>query len=60
MLRNMGIAIIYASHHIDEIEILCNRIVVLKEGRVVTISEVSEIRSRMNEPTLTEALLHLF
>lgn len=60
MLRNMNKKIIYASHHVDEIEILCDRIVVLKEGRVVTVSKVSELRTRMNDGTLTEALLHLF
>lgn len=34
-LRDAGVAIIYISHHLEEIEGLCDRVAVLKDGRLV-------------------------
>lgn len=35
-LRDKGVAIIYISHHLDELQVLTDRITVLKDGKTVT------------------------
>lgn len=42
-LRNEGVAIIYVSHRINEIKRLCDRIAILRDGRLVAIQPSSEL-----------------
>jgi len=43
MLREQGIAIVYVSHRMDEIYRVCERVVVLRDGRVVHVGALSEL-----------------
>jgi galactofuranose transport system ATP-binding protein len=43
MLRRQGIAIVYVSHRMDEIYRVCERVTVLRDGRVVHQGELSEL-----------------
>ena len=42
-LRDEGVAIIYVSHRLNEIKQLCNRIAILRDGRLVTVKSASEL-----------------
>lgn len=42
-LRDEGVAIIYVSHRINEIKRLCDRIAILRDGRLVAIKPASEL-----------------
>ncbi len=42
-LRDDGIAIIYVSHRINEILDLCDRVAILRDGRLVTVKPASEL-----------------
>lgn len=42
-LRDDGVAIIYVSHRINEIKRLCDRIAILRDGRLITVSPASEL-----------------
>ena len=42
-LRDDGVAIIYVSHRINEILRLCDRIAILRDGRLVTVKPASEL-----------------
>lgn len=42
-LRDEGVAIIYVSHRLNEIKRLCDRIAILRDGKLVTVQQVSEI-----------------
>ncbi len=42
-LRDEGVAIIYVSHRINEILRLCDRIAILRDGRLVTVKPSSEL-----------------
>lgn len=42
-LRNEGVAIIYVSHRINEIKRLCDRIAILRDGKLVTVQPSSEL-----------------
>jgi ABC-type sugar transport system ATPase subunit len=42
-LRDDGVAIIYVSHRINEIKRLCDRIAILRDGRLITVKPASEM-----------------
>ena len=42
-LRDDGVAIIYVSHRINEIKRLCDRIAILRDGRLITVKPSSEL-----------------
>lgn len=42
-LRDEGVAIIYVSHRLNEIKQLCNRIAILRDGRLVAVKPASEL-----------------
>jgi len=42
-LRDEGVAIIYVSHRLNEIKQLCNRIAILRDGRLVTVKPATEL-----------------
>jgi len=51
--RDQGSAIVYASHHLDEVERVCDRAVVLSLGRVIADAPVADLGRTMD----LEALL---
>ena len=42
-LRDEGVAIIYVSHRINEIKRLCDRIAILRDGRLIAVKPASEM-----------------
>ncbi|MFZ4813929.1 MAG: sugar ABC transporter ATP-binding protein [Phototrophicaceae bacterium] len=42
-LRDSGVAIVYVSHRLNEIRRLCDRIAVLRDGKLITVQPVSEL-----------------
>lgn len=42
-LRDDGVAIIYVSHRINEIKRLCDRIAILRDGRLIAVKPASEM-----------------
>ncbi len=42
-LRDDGVAIIYVSHRINEIKRLCDRIAILRDGRLIAVEPASEL-----------------
>jgi ABC-2 type transport system ATP-binding protein len=55
-LRELGCAIVYASHHLDEVLRVCDRVVVLAEGRVVASETPRALAARDAEGDLDRAL----
>jgi monosaccharide-transporting ATPase len=43
ILRTQGIAIVYVSHRMDEIYRVCERVTVLRDGRVVHVGDLSDL-----------------
>ena len=54
-VRDGGVTVVLISHFMDEIEALCDRVVVLDEGRVVAIDTPVALAQRVGERTLDEA-----
>jgi ABC-2 type transport system ATP-binding protein len=43
-LRKMGMTIIYTSHYMEEVEMLCNRIAIMDEGKIIAMGTKDELR----------------
>jgi L-arabinose transport system ATP-binding protein len=42
-LRDRGVALIYVSHRLNEIKRLCDRVAILRDGKLVTVRPVNDI-----------------
>ncbi|HHW31689.1 MAG TPA: ABC transporter ATP-binding protein [Clostridiaceae bacterium] len=56
-LKNEGRTIIYTSHDIDEMEAICDRIALMKKGRILMCQPVDKIRKLSSSGKLKEAVL---
>lgn len=43
-LRDEGVAIIYVSHRLNEIKRLCDRVAILRDGKLITVQPADELR----------------
>jgi len=43
-LNKLGMTIIYTSHYMEEVEMLCNRIAIMDEGRIIAMGTKNELR----------------
>jgi ABC-2 type transport system ATP-binding protein len=53
-LAGRGRAILYSTHHLEEAERLCERVLILHEGRVVADDSVANLRKLCRRPSLEE------
>src|SRR6266487_3394529 len=51
-LAREGKTIVYCSHILDVVERICERVVIIHEGRIVADGSVPELEQRTGEPTL--------
>lgn len=56
-LKAAGKSIVLTSHYMDEVEVLCNRILILKEGKELTSGTVAEVIASTPYDTLEKAFL---
>lgn len=57
-LRNrMGLTILYTSHNMREMEEMCDRILFLNKGRIITIGTPKELLERFGKENLEEVFL---
>jgi len=43
-LNKLGMTIIYTSHYMEEVEMLCNRIAIMDEGKIIAMGMKNELR----------------
>jgi len=66
-LRDNGATIIYTTHYMEEVEILCNRIIILDKGKIIAEGTSEELKKQANieekvytsGPTLNDVFLKL-
>jgi ABC-2 type transport system ATP-binding protein len=58
-LAREGKTIVYCSHILDVVERICERVVIIHEGRIVADGSVPELEQRTGEPTLERVFNHL-
>ncbi len=57
--RDAGRAVLFSTHIMSEAELLCDRIVLLHQGRVLDEGPLQELLERAGQPSLTETFLAL-
>lgn len=45
-LKKQGVAILYSSHQLDELERICDRTVFIQEGRLIDTKDIDQVRFR--------------
>lgn len=53
-LRNSGATIIYTSHYIDEVERICDRVMIIDEGKLVEIGDIDSLKGMISYTELIE------
>jgi sodium transport system ATP-binding protein len=56
--RDAGRAVLFSTHIMGEAEYLCDRIVLIHQGRVVDAGTLAELLARSGRTNLTDAFLH--
>lgn len=56
-LKEKGLSILLTSHFMDEVEVLCDKICILKKGEIVFLGKVEEAIEKSPYDTLEEAYL---
>ena len=58
-LRGEGRCVIFSSHIMQEVAALCDRIVVIAQGKVVAQGSTDELREQAGEANLEDAFVRL-
>ncbi|MDE0763142.1 MAG: ATP-binding cassette domain-containing protein [Porticoccaceae bacterium] len=58
-LRNQGHCILFSSHVMQEVASLCDRVVVMANGRVMAVGSPQQLCSQSNKDSLEEAFISL-
>ena len=67
ILRDQGATIVYTTHYMEEVEILCDRIIILDKGKIIAQGTSDELKKEANieekiervGPTLNDVFLKL-
>lgn len=59
MLKEKGVTIFLTSHYMDEVEVLCDQILLINNGKEIARGEVSEIIEMSGQKNMDEAFLKL-
>lgn len=57
-MKEKGLAIVLTSHYMDEVEVLCDKILILKDGETVFQGTIQEAIQLSGKSTLEDAYLH--
>lgn len=57
--RERGKAVLFSTHHMDEVELLADRVGILSRGQLVAEGTVDELLERTGQPSLAKAFLEL-
>jgi lipooligosaccharide transport system ATP-binding protein len=58
-LRSEGVTLIVTTHYMEEAERICDRLVIMDEGRIVAEGAPAELRERYGQPSLEDVFLHI-
>lgn len=60
-LREQGATIVYTTHYMEEVEILCDRIIILDKGKIIASGTTEELKklAKTPDPTLNDVFLEL-
>ena len=59
-LHQKGTAVILITHYMDEVEKLCDRAILLKDGKARAYGEISEIKKEFGGKTLDQIFVEIY
>ncbi|MEZ5042246.1 MAG: ABC transporter ATP-binding protein [Saprospiraceae bacterium] len=59
MAKEEGKTIIFSTHHLDEVERLCDRIAIIHQGKLEHYGTMTEVKHRTSQQNLADAFFHL-
>jgi ABC-2 type transport system ATP-binding protein len=59
IVQRRGTSLLFASHSLEEVEWLANRVLVLEEGKAVALGSPNELQVRANAATFSQAIARL-
>jgi lipooligosaccharide transport system ATP-binding protein len=59
LLRGDGVTLLLTTHYMEEATRLCDRLVIMDGGRIVTLGSPHELMARHGQPDLESVFLHL-
>lgn len=57
-LKKQGTTVFLTSHYMEELEALCDRVAVMRQGRFLTTGKVGQVITTSGQATLEQAYLH--
>ncbi|OMD42193.1 ABC transporter ATP-binding protein [Paenibacillus odorifer] len=57
-MKENGLSIVLTSHYMDEVEALCDQLIILRDGKTVAFGSIQEIITLSGQPTLEDAYLY--
>lgn len=58
--QKKGATVVMVTHQMEEVETLCDRIILLKDGKAHAYGTVSEVRKKHNNKSLNDIFLHVY
>ncbi|SMF91933.1 ABC-2 type transport system ATP-binding protein [Paenibacillus uliginis N3/975] len=58
IMKENGLSIVLTSHYMDEVEALCDRLLILRDGKTVATGTIQEVMNLSGKATLEDAYLH--
>ena len=58
-LRDQGKCIVYSTHIMREVEKLCDRVAIIRKGRIQALGSLAELRERYGESDVEELFFQL-
>jgi sodium transport system ATP-binding protein len=58
-LRDAGHCVVFSSHVMQEVEQLCDEVIVIARGQVVAAGKIADIRARAGNQQLEDAFVQL-
>ncbi len=59
MAKEEGKAVIFSTHHLDEVERLCDRIAIIHKGKLAQLGTVEEVKNSTSHGSLAESFFEL-
>lgn len=59
MAKEEGKAVIFSTHHLDEVERLCDRIAIMHKGKLAQMGTVGDVKNSTNHQNLAESFFQL-
>lgn len=49
ILQKRGAAVIYSTHYMEEVEAICERIIIMNEGKIIAVGTKEELNQKVND-----------